>query len=162
MAAVLTDLFSSLGAPLKNKRWSWGAIRPADGNVILRIWQDQIGLIQNKIPTNALYPPKTMVCYIGCHDRHTDGGNRQGWIERQEHIGYLQDGHQGWGIMCLAVQSSSGDIRDETLERRKIKSFDDMTIWKFGEVFVANDPYDEGEDYWVTMTERPPLASMRL
>jgi hypothetical protein len=38
---TLTGLFASLGAPLANQRWSWGAVRPTDGAVILRVWQDE-------------------------------------------------------------------------------------------------------------------------
>ena len=36
------DLFATLGAPLANVRWSWGAVRPADGAVILRVWKDNV------------------------------------------------------------------------------------------------------------------------
>jgi len=34
--------FEFLGAPLRNTRWSWGAVRPKDGAVILREWKDHI------------------------------------------------------------------------------------------------------------------------
>ncbi len=34
------ELFETLGAPLKNVRWSWGGVRKSDGAVFLRVWQD--------------------------------------------------------------------------------------------------------------------------
>ncbi|MNG74488.1 hypothetical protein D3C76_1120100 [compost metagenome] len=35
-----SEFFKSLGAPLKNTRWSWGA-RRSDGALVLRIWKDR-------------------------------------------------------------------------------------------------------------------------
>lgn len=37
-----TKFFELLGAPLRNSRWSWGAVRPKDGAVFLREWRDHI------------------------------------------------------------------------------------------------------------------------
>jgi hypothetical protein len=37
---TISSLFQSLGAPLANTRWSWGAQRSSDGAVFLRVWQD--------------------------------------------------------------------------------------------------------------------------
>lgn len=34
--------FAMLGAPLHNVRWSWGAVRPEDGAVFLRVWTDRM------------------------------------------------------------------------------------------------------------------------
>jgi hypothetical protein len=38
---TLTEFFAYLEAPLANQRWSWGAVRPSDGAVLLRVWQDE-------------------------------------------------------------------------------------------------------------------------
>ncbi len=37
-----TDFFEMLGAPLTNARWYWGAVRPKDGAVFLKVWQDRM------------------------------------------------------------------------------------------------------------------------
>ena len=37
----LSGYFRSLGAPLKNYRWSWGAVSPV-GEVNLRVWTDEL------------------------------------------------------------------------------------------------------------------------
>jgi hypothetical protein len=39
----MAQFFESLGAPLKNVRWSWGARRPKDGVIFLRAWKDEYG-----------------------------------------------------------------------------------------------------------------------
>ena len=36
----ISGLFTLLGAPLANNRWSWGSQRASDGAVFLRVWQD--------------------------------------------------------------------------------------------------------------------------
>lgn len=35
------ELFTYLGAPLHNPRWSWGSVRQRDGAVLLLVWQDE-------------------------------------------------------------------------------------------------------------------------
>lgn len=38
----ITDFFEhSLGAKLKNSRWSWGAVNEKQGRLFLRVWSDQ-------------------------------------------------------------------------------------------------------------------------
>ena len=158
MNTNVTDVFRKLGAPLNNMRWSWGAVRPVDGNVFLRIWADQMGYIENKIPAHTAYDPKTMVCYIGCHDRD-NGESRPGWTERQEHIALIKAGKQAWGIQCKA-REINGQVQDIPHERRVIESVDGKQVWELGEVFRAEDPLGGGEDYWVTMPRRPSLRSV--
>tara|TARA_B100001123_G_C15198211_1_gene982220 strand:+ start:250 stop:732 length:483 start_codon:yes stop_codon:yes gene_type:complete len=157
MKRTVTELFAKLGAPLANKRWSWGAIRSVDRNIILRVWADQIGPIRKKIPLYTGYPPNTLVCYIGCHDRN-HGEDRLGWNERKEHIELIKGGAGAWGVQCKA-KIVKGEINDEPHQRRKIQSVDSNEIWKMGEVFLAEDPYGGGMDYWVTMTAKPSLKS---
>lgn len=37
-----TAFFEMLGAPLKNPRWSWGAVRSEGRVVFLKVWRDQM------------------------------------------------------------------------------------------------------------------------
>jgi hypothetical protein len=37
----ISTFFKLVKAPLRNTRWSWGAVR-ADGSVVLRVWQQDI------------------------------------------------------------------------------------------------------------------------
>ena len=36
-----SSFFASLGAPLVNSRWSWGARRSSDGAIFLRVFQEE-------------------------------------------------------------------------------------------------------------------------
>jgi putative restriction endonuclease len=39
----ISEFFTdTLGANLRNKRWSWGAVDPMTNRVFLRVWQDNI------------------------------------------------------------------------------------------------------------------------
>ena len=158
MADNVTVLFENLGAMLTNQVWSWGAVHSDNGSVFLRIWQDKIGSYRKFFPSGTFCDPSTMVCYIGCHDRNIVP-DRLGWIERKEHIDLIKNGAQGWGIQLTAKKSGSG-VKDEPHDRRGISSFDNKNIWKFGEIFVAEDPYGGGEDYWVTLIGRPKISSL--
>ena len=43
-----SELLRRLGAPILNVVWSWGAVRPADGVVFLRVWQDRERKVDGK------------------------------------------------------------------------------------------------------------------
>ena len=76
VAMTMSRFFESLGAPLKNVRWSWGSQRQQDKTVFLRAWNDDLEsdtdgrkwvMILNRF--DPAKPPKNF-----------------GWHERVEHI----------------------------------------------------------------------------
>ena len=73
------ELFETLGAPLKNVRWSWGGVRKSDGAVFLRVWQDGTKKINGK-----------RYIWISVE---SPLGNDLGENERMDHLKLVQAGH---------------------------------------------------------------------
>jgi hypothetical protein len=111
----LTHLFTYLGAPLTNSRWSWGAIRNSDGAVFLRVWQDEGLKIEGRPFTRI-----TANAYFA-----NDRGNL-GFAERGRHIEAIRAGAKCYLIMCYA--------QDVEAEPRVIGGFDDSTLFEGGEL----------------------------
>jgi len=88
MKHSITDKFARLGAPLRNPRWSWGAVRPGDGTVFLRVWQDESRIIDG----------------IPCMLVHTTASpEKQGQSERDYHLTLIEE-----GARCLLVIVQNG------------------------------------------------------
>jgi len=81
MSKSVTKLFESLGAPLKNQRWSWGAV-DANGTIFLRVWQNE------KQPSPESGQP---MYQLTSHQCFGDGSN-PGYNERDEHIALFEQG----------------------------------------------------------------------
>jgi len=91
-----TAFFSMLGAPLANSRWSWGAIRPEDGAVFLRVWEDRI-----RAHDDAQFAQVTFNARF--RGRPVSLGHR----ERLEQVDRVRDGAQCYLIMCRAVDTAA-------------------------------------------------------
>lgn len=87
------ELFETLGAPLKNVRWSWGGVRKSDGAVFLRVWQDGTKKINGK-----------RYIWISVENPL---GNDLGENERMDHLKLVQAGHPCYLVMCQAVDTSA-------------------------------------------------------
>lgn len=123
----------TLGAQLKNARWSWGAIDPVNHRVFLRVWQDGFRTIHGK------------ECFHIARD--VPRGKSNGFAERNNHISLIRAGADGYGVVCIAADP-------ETTEARKIKSFDDQTLVKFGEIFK------DGGDTFANIVARVPVKEL--
>jgi putative restriction endonuclease len=108
----MADLFESLGAPLKNRRWSWGARRHKDGAIFLRAWKDELF-------TDSDGHECVQIAW-------ESGAYGPGWKERQEHIASIRSGAQCLLVMCEAV--------DESAVPRKVAAFDPRTVLVGGEI----------------------------
>jgi hypothetical protein len=126
------ELFEKLGAPLKNSRWSWGAIRPDDGVVFLRVWQDEVHRIAEK--ENI---------YVRVTDQPS-GDDGPGYKERLEHSMLVANGAPCYLVMCRAVDTSTVP--------RSMRDFNKQ------EVFLGGDNFeDENGCLWIELKKRLPL-----
>ena len=100
-----------LGANLRNARWSWGAVDPITNRVFLRVWQDNIETRQDG--------ERVLVAL----DEPTRNSN--GFKERHAHVAQIQNGAEGFGIVCTAADP-------DTKEVRKIADFDRTTLLRLG------------------------------
>lgn len=123
---------NTLGANLRNPRWSWGASNPQTNELFLRVWDDQLetveGIERSLILTNDW------------------SGSSPGYSERQRHIDALRKGAQGYGIVCTA--------RDINASGRTIKDFDRDLLLKFGDIV------DDGPRVFAVVISRVPANEL--
>ena len=127
-------LFARVGAPLNNVRWSWGAVRPADGAVFLRVWQDDRKMLDGK-------------CYVRLTANQIfakDNPGNLGYRERARHVQLVQQGKPLFMIMCCA--------RDPQAHSRRIADFDRQQIFRGGALIKC-----DGE-VWAERREAIPVA----
>ena len=115
-----------LGAPLTNFRWSWGAVRSADGAVFLRVWEDHIRTQDG-----------TQFAQLTYHARFRDHPVNPGHRERLEHVARIREGATCYLILCRAV--------DATVRPRRIGWFN------AAEVFPGGRIVESGGECWVEM-----------
>lgn len=132
-----TDYFERLGAPLRNNRWSWGAVRPTDGAVFVRVWKDQLMMEEHSgRPVGRL---TRHAAYIG-------RTNHPGYRERLKHVDLIRNGVPCYLILCEAV--------DPKESPRKIRQFDTDQVFRGGQVKEI-----EG-DSWVEVLDRVPIEQI--
>lgn len=125
----LTQHFEKLGAPLKNNRWSWGAVRATDGAIFLRVWQDQKIRIDGKTYMMASH-----------HEAYIGNERSPGYRERLEQLELARSGVQVYMIICI--------VKDADELPRKIDSFieDDL--------FVGGKLIEHEGDTWIEQAGR--------
>ena len=79
-----------LGAPLRNKRWSWGAISPS-GHVYLRVWADEF---------KTMVDGQRCVCIL---DPAWRGSSPLGYAERHDHVQLIRAGAKAFGVILTAL-----------------------------------------------------------
>lgn len=132
----MTEMFERLGAPLRNKRWSWGAIRD-DGIVFLRAWTDQ----------TIQYQGSWWVRLTDTrHFEDNDPGNN-GYQERLQHVREARKGATTYLVMCCP--------QDPTASPRKVEKFNDREVRLGGEIA------DIDGDAWIELKDRIPVRAVR-
>jgi hypothetical protein len=130
----ISRLFQQLGAPLANTRWSWGAVRPVDGAVFLRVWQDlkfvESGLMHAEVDS----------------DRAPSVSTKPGHQERRRHIELIRSGARCYLVMCTAVDTHASP--------RKIEFFND------DDVFVGGDIVERSGVTYVKIVGRRPVSAV--
>lgn len=108
----ISDFFkNTLGAPLKNARWSWGAINPRTQQVFLRVWDDERETEDGIDRVHILGPGWR---------RHSAG-----LPERQRHVELLKGGAEAFGVLCVTRTPGARGSR-------RIKQFDHQSVLRFG------------------------------
>lgn len=130
---ALEAFFRKLGAPLNNSRWSWGAVGQ-DGNIYLRVWQDETKKIDGKLYVR--------VYLNGVHDESNPGNN-----ERLEHLKMVESGSQCFLVMCLAKDISSN--------KRQIQRYNKSDL------FIGGKFLKLGEDIWIEIIGKKSIYKMK-
>jgi hypothetical protein len=127
----ITRFFEYLGAPLKNKVWSWGACSLKGNDVVLRVWTDECTDFDLK-----RYVVLTNFERFG----HT---KKPGWRERLRHLEMIKQGTRPILVFCRAVDPSS--------KPRRIAGFDD------GSVSVGGGLVFKDGNYWLEIKDQLPV-----
>jgi putative restriction endonuclease len=130
----LTDFYiSTLGANLANARWSWGAVNPVTNEVFLRVWANDVEATPEGERVQLYNLDWT--------------GKSSGYPERQRHIQALQNGAQGYGVVCTKANPDSDDTT-------RIKGFDHETLLRLGEV------RPDGRRLYAQVVDRVPVEAL--
>jgi hypothetical protein len=133
----ISALFRQVGAPLKNVRWSWGAVRERDGAVFLRVWQDETktinGTLITRLTANQVFA--------------ADDPDNYGYQERLMHVQLVQGGASLFVIMCHA--------EDPKAHPRQIAGFDRR------ELFVGGEWMERDGEVWVELSRRIAIEEAR-
>jgi hypothetical protein len=113
----ISNFFESLGAPLKNVRWSWGAER-RDGAIFLRGWEDH------------RFTDDSGEYVVVAHSTEMGDGASAGWRERWHHIQRI-----GAGAPCFVVMCIPKDVHSIP---REIESFNTRELIVGGKLVVKN------------------------
>ncbi len=130
ISEFFTDI---LGANLRNKRWSWGAIDPITNRVFLRVWEDGVDDSKHRVD----------ILTIGDQLRYSSS---PGFRERQDHLDLIQRGYERFGVVCKS---------DPDAEKREIKSFDETTLLRFGNLIK------EGNHIYIKIERRIPVSDVK-
>lgn len=131
---TLSGLFDYLGAPLANVRWSWGAVRPSDSAVFLRVWQDEVKKINGKRFARVIS------VFEGSNER-------LGHAERVEQVARIRAGARSYMVMCLA--------KDAKASPREILSFNE------DDIFIGGELVDADGCAWLELADRKPILAAR-
>lgn len=121
-----------LGANLANHRWSWGAFNPSTNQLFLRVWEDQIRKINGRESVSLLL--------LGFKN------SSKGLPERERHIKSMEQGTEGYGVVCTAVNTVGS--------ARTIQSFDEKALLKFGPLF------NDGTRIYAEIIDRVPISEL--
>lgn len=123
----------TLGAQLRNPRWSWGALDPLNNRVYLRVWEDQsFGFDGGERIRIGFERPRR---------------KSNGFSERNFHIELIRSGAEGYGVVCEAADP-------DTTEARKIARFDEHHLVRFGEIVT------EGDSTYGVVAARIPVTEL--
>ena len=131
----ISSFFSMLRAPLKNVRWSWGAVRD-DGAVFLRVWHDRKFVDDEGV----------RVYQITDYAKYANGPYQPGWEERLKHIDLVRKGAKCYLVMCRA--------KDPDVSPRQIDG------WIKKDVFVGGGLREVKGDTWIEAVRRIPISEI--
>jgi hypothetical protein len=126
------EFFATLGAPVANARQGWGSIRPSDGAVFLRVWQDEFQTQEGRRYVQVTH-----------HDAHQLHAKNSGDHERMRHVERVREGATCYLVMCQAT--------DVHASPRVVKQFNEQ------EVFSAGGVVELDGDFWIELGSRIPI-----
>jgi hypothetical protein len=109
---TITKHFKKLGAPLVNRVWSWGAVSKHSSEIYLRVWQDEIKIIEG------------ITCVRLTDINKFEGTGDLGYKERLDHIAKIFEGYTCYLVFCVAKETANSP--------RKISNYIEQEIFPTG------------------------------
>lgn len=116
-----SKLFERLGAPLRNFRWSWGAVSKSGRKVYLAVWEDEFRRIKGKKVVRLT--------------NYRTSADRLGYKERLEQIELIEKGAKVYGVLCT--------VKDPSESPRSFKDFNRE------ELLVGGKLIKNAGDWWL-------------
>lgn len=116
-----SKLFERLGAPLRNFRWSWGAVSKSARKVYLAVWEDEFRRIKGKKVVRLT--------------NYRTSADRLGYKERLSHIELIEKGSKAYGVLCT--------VKDPSESPRSLKDFNRE------ELLVGGKLIKNADDWWL-------------
>lgn len=126
------EFFASLGVPVSTSRQGWGSVRPSDGAVFLRVWQDEFRTQDGRQFVRVTH-----------HDSQEEDLRSSGDRERLQHIEQIRQGATCYLVMCQAT--------DVNATPRAVKQFNEQ------EVFMAGEVVELDGELWIELGSRVPI-----
>lgn len=126
---VQSAFFEKLGAPFRNVRWSWGAVRSSDGTVFLRVWNDHFRLVDGKRYVRITFGNKSK-----------NLGNN----ERLCHVSQIESGARAMLVVCEA--------RDPNAKKRTVKRMETDFV------YVGGPTRGIEGDRWIEVVGQVPAS----
>lgn len=118
----ISALYRDRGAPLRNTRWSWGAVNPETKDIFLSVWTDAVKEIE----------ARKFVQVTGQGDPKRNPGLR----ERLTHVDAILSGHRGFLIFCRPKKTND--------HRRSVSSINSDELFPvIGSMKIDEDTYFE-------------------
>ena len=135
---MITEFFADrLRAPLRNPRWSWGAVS-LSGDVYLRVWDDHFRTVKGSRRVRIWDPD----------DRYDDRGYKNpGAFERLEHVDRIRGGAR---VLCVLATPKDPS-------HREIESFDETRLMIGGELIEA-----AGGNLWLEEAGWRPTSAIDM
>ena len=136
---AITQFFSNIGFPLKNKRWSWGG-ENKNGNIVLRTWE----------PDTSKHGKSVRVLQYS--DRLLIVGDRnKGLMERIEHLDRIRrTGAGAYTIISNVMFSKTGEPQSSGFREDVIFPIEMLAADDSGDVWARLSspiPVDELTDH---------------
>ena len=129
-----SEFFKRLGAPLKNTRWSWGALRTG-GALVLRVWEDRTREFDGR-----------RFAMLTHHSKYANNQGHPGYKERNRHVEEVHASTCCYMVMC--------QVKDVAATPRQIRSFDQDNVYLGGTLLEC-----EG-DLWIEIVRPIPAAEL--
>ena len=104
---LVSKFFESLGAPMVNPQWSWGAVSQDGERIYLKIWDHEI------LHEGGVRYARPVINH---------GSKSRGYPERLRHVEMVKEGVAVYCVVCTAKDPKALKMRIESFNKTPIRA----------------------------------------